>query len=146
MKIEVIIDEQCQETTITVVAKSMSDEVNELVSRLQNQYPDLLIGFHEGSAHIVKTDDIIRVYASNQKVFIVTINCEYLTRLRLYQLEERLPTSGFARISNSEIVNLKKVRDFDLSFSGSICVRFIDGTTTYVSRRYVAKIKTILGM
>jgi DNA-binding LytR/AlgR family response regulator len=146
MKVEVKVDEQCEETTVTIVTKSMTAEVNELVSRLQSQYPDLLVGFHEGNAHVVKTDDIIRVYASKQKVFIVTAEREYLARLRLYQLEERLPTSGFVRISNSEIVNLRKVRDFDLSFSGSICVRFVDGSTTYVSRRYVARIKTVLGM
>ena len=50
------------------------------------------------------------------------------------------------RISNSEIVNLKKVRGFDLSFAGTICVSLSDGSVTYVSRRYVSKIKQVLGI
>lgn len=46
----------------------------------------------------------------------------------------------------SEIINLKKVRGFDLSFTGTICVSLSNGTVTYVSRRYVAKIKQLLGL
>ena len=52
----------------------------------------------------------------------------------------------FVRISNSEIINLKKVRHFDLQLAGTICVSLLDGSTSYVSRRYVAKIKEILGL
>lgn len=47
---------------------------------------------------------------------------------------------------NSEIINLKKVKSFDLSFAGTVCVEFLNGTVTYVSRRYVPKIKKILGV
>jgi DNA-binding LytR/AlgR family response regulator len=146
MKVKVRLDEKCEETTVTIVAKGMTDEVNELLNRLSCQCPNLITGFREDSAVIVETDKIIRVYASNQKVFIVADDGEYTARLRLYQFEERLSSNEFVRISNSEIINLKKVRDFDLSFAGSICVRFTNGSTTYVSRRYVKKIKTILGM
>lgn len=146
MRLEVKIDEKCEETTVTIVAKEMSEDVNELINRLSNQCPDLIAGFRGDSAAIVETDKIIRVYASMQKVFIVADDDEYTARLRLYQFEERLPGNEFVRISNSEIINLKKVRDFDLSFAGSICVRFANGSTTYVSRRYVAKIKKILGL
>lgn len=52
----------------------------------------------------------------------------------------------FVRVSNSEIINLKKIKNFDLSLAGTICVKFLDGSTTYVSRRYVTKIKEILGI
>ena len=79
-------------------------------------------------------------------MYAVTGDGEYLLRLRLYELEERLDKSSFVRISNSEIINLKKVRNFDLSFSGTICVSLSDGTVTYVSRRFVAKIKQVLGI
>ena len=65
---------------------------------------------------------------------------------RLYEIEERLNPHQFVRISNSEIINLKRVDNFDLSFTGTICVKLSNGTTTYVSRRYVAKIKKILGI
>ena len=62
------------------------------------------------------------------------------------ELEERLAKDRFVRISNSEIINLKQVKGFDLSFAGTICVTLSGGTVTYVSRRYVAKIKQVLGI
>ena len=71
---------------------------------------------------------------------------EYVLRLRLYELEKRLPANQFVRISNSEIINLKKVDHFDLSFTGTICVQLINDAITYVSRRYVSKLKKILGI
>lgn len=89
---------------------------------------------------------MIRIYASAGKVFAVTHKGEYVLRLRLYEIEERLPSHQFVRISNSEIINLKNVNNFDMSFTGTICVKLANGTVTYVSRRYVSKLKKILGI
>jgi len=45
-----------------------------------------------------------------------------------------------------QIKNVKKIRDIDLSIIGRICIRFEDNTQTYVSRRYIPKIKKHLGI
>ena len=71
---------------------------------------------------------------------------EYVLRLRLYEVEQRLNPHQFVRISNSEIINLKKIDYFDLSFTGTICVKLRGGTVTYISRRCVPKVKEILGI
>ena len=60
--------------------------------------------------------------------------------------EQPLDSKTFVRISSSDIINLKKVKSFDLSFVGTICITLSNGTVTYVSRRSVAKIKQLLGM
>ena len=90
--------------------------------------------------------DIFRIYTGNQKVYIQTLQGEYAIRYRLYELEEALDKKQFLRISNSEIVNVKKIRDIDLSIIGRICIRFLNNTQTYVSRRYIPKIKKSLGI
>ncbi len=89
---------------------------------------------------------MIRIYLNSGKVVAVTDKGEYVLRLRLYEIENLLLTDQFIRISNSEIINLKKVNNFDLSFTGTICVKLSNGVTTYVSRRYVPKLKKILGI
>ncbi|HMM06875.1 MAG TPA: LytTR family DNA-binding domain-containing protein [Clostridiales bacterium] len=146
MQIEIKIDEKCVEPKMIIVTDKMTEEINELIKRISEQTPLVLVGFQNSEAAILHPDDIIRVYAANQKVYAVTDGSEYTVRLRLYEIEERLSSLGFVRISGSEIINLKKVRGFDLGFSGTICVNFQNGSTAYVSRRYVAKIKRVLGI
>ena len=146
MKVEIKIDPGCQETTVIILAKEMTDDVSKLAQSLCIKQSHLIVRFRGGNAKPLAVDKIIRIYTANQKVYIVAEDGEYTTRLRLYELEERLPSNMFVRTSNSEIVNLQKIKEFDLNFVGSIAVHFLDSSTTYVSRRYVAKIKKILGL
>lgn len=67
-------------------------------------------------------------------------------RQRLYELEERLAGRRFVRISHSEIVNLGQVTALDLGLTGTIRMTLRGGAVTYVSRRYVKKIKEVLGL
>lgn len=146
MQIEIEIDDSCQEPKIIIVTDKLTEEVNALLKKLSEESPQMVAGFRENTVEILEQSDVIRIYAAAGKVFAMTNHGEYTLRLRLYELEERLNKDCFVRISNSEIVNLKKVKGFDLSFAGAICVSLSDGTVTYVSRRYVAKIKQVLGI
>lgn len=146
MQIEIKIDEGCQEPKIIVLTDKMTDEVQTIVKKLSEDSPQMLAGFRNETLEILDQPQIIRIYSSAGKIYAVTGQGEYHLRLRLYELEERLDRSCFVRISNSEIINLKKVKGFDLSFAGTICVTLSNGTVTYVSRRYVSKIKQVLGI
>lgn len=146
MRVEVKIDSTCHEPKVIVVTDKMTDEVNAVIEKLSESTPQVIAGFQNDSLHIIDQSTIYRLYAASGKVFAVTEDGEYTLRLRLYELEERLDGKSFVRISNSEIINLKKVKSFDLSFSGTICVLLTDGTQTYASRRYVSKIKQVLGI
>ena len=146
MKIEVKIDPSCHEPKLLILTDSLTDEVNSILKKLSGGETQLIAGFREGSAELFEGADMIRVYSAAGKVFAATRRGEYALRLRLYEAEERLADNYFVRISNSELVNLKEVRGFDLSLAGTIRVTLSDGTVTYVSRRYVAKIKQVLGM
>ena len=146
MQIEVKIDASCKEPKVVVVTNKMTDEINALLKKLSEEAPQMIAGFCEGTVTILEQTDIIRTYTEAGKVFAVTNDGKYSLRLRLYELEERLSKDRFVRISNSEIINLRKVKGFDLSFSGTICVTLSNGTVTFVSRRYVARIKQVLGI
>lgn len=146
MQIEIRIDETCGDPKVVILTDRMTDEVRDLARRLSETAPQMLAGFRGDTLELLEQPRIFRVYAAAGKVYAVTDTGEYSLRLRLYELEERLDRSSFVRISNSEIINLKKVKNFDLSFAGTICVRLLDGTVTYVSRRYVARIKQVLGL
>ena len=129
-------------TKIVVV----TSKVNEIVKRLSSEQPQMIAGFKDEQATMLEPNQIYRVYASEGKVYAEAENGTHLLRLRLYEVEQRLAKCSFVRISNGEIINLKKVKGFDLSFVGTICVSLSNGTVTYVSRRHVSKIKQFLGL
>ena len=138
MQIEIKIDEKCKEPKIIVMTDKMTDEVNAIIKRLSDEQPQVIAGFREDVVEVLEPSEIYRVFAESGK--------EYALRLRLYEAEQRLDSKTFVRISNSDIINLRKVKSFDLSFVGTICITLSNGTVTYVSRRSVAKIKQLLGM
>lgn len=146
MQVEIRIDEDCKEPRLIVVTDRMTDRLNAVIRQLTEEQPSVLAGFRDGAAEVIEQETINRVYSSQGKVFAGTDSGEYTLRLRLYEAEQRLVGGDFVRISNSEIINLKKVKSFDLSFSGTICVTLLDGTVTYVSRRCVGGIKRLLGI
>ncbi len=146
MQIEIKIDEKCKEPKIIVVTDKMTDEINAVIQRLADEQPQVLAGFREDTVEVLEPSCIYRVFAASGKVFAETDRGEYTLRLRLYEAEQRLDSRFFVRISNSDIINLKKVRSFDLSLAGTICITLSNGTVTYVSRRSVAKIKQLLGI
>ncbi len=146
MQFEVKIDSSYIEPKVIILTAFMTEDVNIILSKLSNQTPQIISGSKDNKIEVIEQADLIRIYASSGKVFAVTHKGEYALRLRLYEIEERLPPHQFVRISNSEIINLKNVNNFDLSFSGTICVKLTNGTTTYVSRRYVSRLKKILGI
>lgn len=146
MQIEIKIDEKCKEPKIIVMTDKMTDEVNAIIKRLSDEQPQVIAGFREDVVEVLEPSEIYRVFAESGKVFAETNHGEYALRLRLYEAEQRLDSKTFVRISNSDIINLRKVKGFDLSFAGTICVTLSNGTVTYVSRRFVAKIKQLLGI
>lgn len=146
MQVEIKIDASCAEPKVVITTNAMTEEIDRMVKQLSETAPQIITGSKDGKLEILEPKDLIRVYASSGKVLAITANGEYTLRLRLYELEERLDKSRFVRISNSEIINLKKAKSFDLSLTGTICVKFSNGMRTYVSRRYVPRIKKILGV
>ena len=146
MQIEIKMNENYREPKIIIMTDKMTDEVNDIVKKLSVELPQLIAGFKDDSVQVIDPSSIYRVYAQSGKVFAETSKGNYLLRIRLYEAEERLEKLSFVRISNSDIINLKKVKSFDLSFAGTICITLSNGTVTYVSRRTVSKIKKLLGI
>lgn len=146
MQLEIHIDAACAEPKIVVTAPKMTEELKALLHRLCEETPQMLAAFKEGEVHLLEPQEIVRAYTVQGRVFVQARGEAYALRMRLYELMDRLCGGRFVRISNAEIINLKKVKNIDLSLTGTICITFEDGTTAYASRRYVPKIKQALGL
>ena len=146
MKVNVQIDVNQKEIEVIIKTPEMNETVNDILGKLSDDKPKILVGFLDDKVRILDENSIIRIYTTNKKVFAVTTTNDYLIKIPLYEVLERLNQNQFVRISNTEIVNLKEVIEFDLSFMGTICIKLTNGDTSYVSRRYVSQIKQTLGI
>lgn len=146
MDIEIKISAEYKNPKVLILADKVTEEINRLVAKLSEEETEYICVFNESTMQLLEQNEIVRVYSIQGKVIAETDTAEYSMRNRLYEMEEKLNISDFVRISNSEIINLKKVRSFDLSLTGTIHITFKNGMTTYASRRFVSKIKKKLGV
>lgn len=146
LEIEISVDKNYIIPKIIIKTSSMNEEVQKIVSMLSKDEIKVISGMKEDKVEILDENNISRVYAQNGMVYASTQNGVYVLKSRLYEIEEILNNKKFVRISKSEIINLREVKNFDFSFVGTISVQMKNNDVCYVSRRFVSKIKKILGI
>ncbi len=142
--IVVVLDEKYPDPKVTIQTKEKTKQVENIIYAIENisdndfpvipAYKDSFLGF-------ISQRDIIRIYVHNRRVVIETISGEYVIRKPLSSVEELLNGERFFRISQSEIVNLYKVKGFDLSVAGTIGIEFDNGNRSWVARSRVKLLK-----
>lgn len=146
MQVKTQISPVYPEIEVHVCNHELTDPVREIAQQISRVVNDVITGTDENGIHILNESGIIRFYAQEQKVYAQNAKGRYRVSLKLYELEEKLDSRQFVRISKSEIVNLKKIRQLDLNLTGTIKVILSDGTQTYTSRRNIARLKKALGL
>ncbi|KMY31528.1 histidine kinase [Lysinibacillus xylanilyticus] len=145
MKVEVSIDPACKEPKVIIHTDKMTDEIENIMQCITSTEMNTLSVLSHRGVEFINCGDIVRIYTEQKKVFVQTMVSIYNVRFRLYELEEKLNTQMFVRISNAEIVNRNMIIHMDISKTGTIGVELKGGIKTYASRRYVTKIKKQLG-
>ncbi len=140
------INENHKELNILLSKDTLDEEVTTILNKLSNSNPENILCYIEKDIFPVNVKEIYRIYTKNNKVYLKTKDTEYLVKHRLYELESMLDEKIFLRISNCDIVNMKKIKKLDLSITGTIKVYFTNNDFTFVSRRYISKVKDFLNL
>ena len=145
MRIKPEIDEKYKAMELHVCNFELSEEVRGILRELHEIYDIRLPGTDAyGNRCMLNPAEIISAYAQGQKVMLLGIDGTYTVQKKLYELEEELGERIFVRISKSELVNIRKIKNLDMSMAGTIRIVMKNGYETYVSRRNVARIKNRL--
>lgn len=144
MKLELNIDEKVKETLVVVSANKINKEVQNLINYIKYS-SEYLIGIVEDKASIIDIDEIIRVYIEDRKTFVVTLKDTYVVKKKLYEVENMV-TRNFIKISQSEIANIKFIKNLDFSNTGTIVIKYKNSDISYVSRRMIKEFKLKLGI
>lgn len=146
MDIKINLSKEFEKPQIVINAPEMTKELEEIIAKVQSNSSEKIIGFIEDEAFILEKENIEAIYAEDKKVLARVGDKTYVIKKRIFELENMLSENNFVRISNSEIVNFRKVVSMDFKLTGTILLRLKSGAITYTSRRYIKKIKEYLGI
>jgi Response regulator of the LytR/AlgR family len=144
MKLELNIDEKVKETLVVVSANKIDKEVQNLINYIEYS-SEYLVGIVEDKASIIDIGEIIRVYIEDRKTFVVTLKDTYVVKKKLYEVKNMV-TRNFIKISQSEIANIKFIKNLDFSNTGTIVIKYKNSDISYVSRRMIKEFKLKLGI
>lgn len=146
MLIKLIVDKKYENPQIHICSNEATAQIKELYQTIDMTVNTGIKAYDGDEIVMIKASNIIHIYTQDLKVYVGTSNGVYRIQQRLYELEQTLDASRFIRVSNSEIVNIRKIKRLDTSLTGTIRMHLEADKEAYVSRRYVPKIKKALGI
>ena len=132
-------DKQLPPDLLVLKVKETNQKIIKIAKELRDGHQALTVRQKERHI-IISVKEVIRIFSSQKRVYVVTSTDEFLIDRRLYELDEKLP-SYFVRISNTEIINLNAVQEFELSKTGNIIIYLKNKDITSSSRRYLKQVK-----
>lgn len=144
MIVRVETDPACHVPEVIIRTDRETELVKKLLSAIErcarSGAPRVTV-FDGNTALLLSQRDIVRVYTAPRRLMVCAAQGTYEARMSLQEMEKTLDPESFVRISRFELINMEKVAGFDLSVSGTIQVKFDDGSCTWVARRYVRAIE-----
>ena len=144
--IEVVLDEQYSDPKVTIFTKENTGQVENIIYAIENisrsDYP-MIATDTDNIVDFISQRDIVRVYVDGRRVILETEEKQYFIKKTLVSVECDLNPDRFLRISQSEIINLYKVKCFDFTTAGTIGVEFDCGIKTWAARSRVRQIKEL---
>jgi two-component system LytT family response regulator len=106
--------------------------------------PDRLVFKENGRIIFVRPETIDWIEADGNYIRLHTAEGAHYVRETLANLESRIPTEKFMRISRSTIVNLDRVKELQPLFYGDYAVILQNGSRLNMSRGYRDRLEQIV--
>lgn len=146
MKINIDIDKNHPENSITIQATEWTQELEEIMNVIKNNKEQRLFGVDSEQTILLDPTKIDFIYAEKRKTYAAIDRRRIEIKLKLYEVESYLTSYNFMRFSKSVIGNINRIERFELSFNGNLCVYFQSSNREYITRKYVNPIKERLTM
>lgn len=147
LDIKLEIDKAIEKLTVIIQSKERNEDVEGVIAavkRYADQKVPMIPAYFKDSLVMLPQRQITRFYVNERKVCVQTKERLYVVKKPLRDVENLLDRSKFVKISQSEIINIQKVKRFDFSISGTIGVLLDNGESTFVARRRIRDVKNAL--
>lgn len=145
MKIVINLDDKKEETEIVINAKELTAEIENMMATLRMLNQQLLVT-KDGENHLLDVERISYVESLERKIFVYTPDAVYESKLKLYEMEERLCRGSFFRVSKSCLVNIRMIQSLRNDVERRLRLTLKNGEQLMVSRQYADEIKKRLGV
>lgn len=145
MKITINIDEKTDETEIQIHCNRLTVDIENIIATLRIINQQLLVT-RDGENYLLDVNEISYIEALERKTFVYTEESIFESKLKLYEMEERLCQSGFFRVSKSCLVHLKYIKSIKNDIERKLRLTMKNGEQIMVSRQYADEIKKRLGV
>lgn len=105
-----------------------------------------ILGKINDELELIKLKDIVYFEGVNNDTYVKTSTNEYITKLKLCEIEELYHTKLLVRISKSFIVSLHHIKKIKPTFNGKLILVLDNGDSLEVTRHYIKNFRNMLGM
>ena len=145
MKIDIDINDQYPETSVTIHAPRLSQDIEKLIAMMRML--DMQVSAEKnGETYILDANKILYIEAVERKTFIYTETEMYESELKLYEVEDQLLERDFLRVSKQTIVNLRMIKSLKADINRKIRLTLQNGEQIMVSRMYSDELRQKLGV
>lgn len=140
MKIAINIDENIKDVEISIACGRLTSEVEKIIATLRVLNQQLMVTQNE-ETYILDVAKIVFIESVDRKTFVYTGDAVYESKLKLYEVEEKLCESGFFRASKSCIVQLRYIKSLKADIDRRIRLTLESGEQIIVSRQYAEELR-----
>lgn len=133
---------------VTVSASQITTDVMNLMQQIQNlTLPSTNLPITlEDRVVFLPINEIILLEVFGTEIVIQTIEKSYTTKGQLKKFYARLPQKVFVQISKNSLINIEHLTYLEAGFSGNMTAFLTNENRASVSRKYLPKLKQILGL
>ena len=145
MKITINIDEKTDETEILINCNQLTGDIENIIAtlRIMNQQMTVM---RDDENYLLDVTKISYIETVERKTFVYTEDEVYESKLKLYEMENRLCQCGFFRVSKSCLVHLKFIASLKNDIDRKLRLTMKNGEQIVVSRQYAEEMKRRLGV
>ena len=128
---------------VLIRCHAVTEEVREIAAFVKSRQGSLT-GVNDNKQYEIAVPDIYYIESVDGRSFLYTKEQVYETPYRIYELESRLETRHFLRVSKSMLLNLMKIRSIQPALNGRFTAVLQSGEEVIISRNYVKGLKAAL--
>ena len=140
MKLTINADDRYTETEIIVNCNRMGDDIEKLLAAIR-VFDMKITGRKDGREHILELMDIIYIESIDKRTFLYTLTDTYESPFRLYELEAKLVTFDFLRVSRNCLINVNHILSIETELNSRLILTMPREIKLIVSRQYASAVK-----